>query len=135
MAAEYWGVTLDVVWRRIYNGLIPHKSDGGFIFVDVDPWSVDAEGKMYHEPPATFVTPEELDAIEALEAPVVSHFQSEEPGESSWEAEELPDEDDGAEESALPELDEDESATFGRLSWTEVRRQVSRTRKPPTVIR
>ena len=34
-------------------------------------------------------------------------------------------------ENELPELDEEESATFGRLSWQEVRQSVGRTRRPP----
>src|SRR5258708_2501356 len=27
VAAEYWGVTLDVVWDRIHSDLVPHKTE------------------------------------------------------------------------------------------------------------
>jgi hypothetical protein len=38
---------------------------------------------------------------------------------------------DRTDEDELPELDDEESATFGRLSWQEVRQSVGRTRRPP----
>ena len=39
--------------------------------------------------------------------------------------------DDSDAENELPDLDEEETSTFGRLSWVDVRSQVSRTRRPP----
>jgi hypothetical protein len=149
VAAEYWGVTLDVVWRRIYEGLVPHKNDRGFVFVDVDPWTPDAAGVLHHEPPPTFVTPrepllhapaelapcwegtgapieQERDPIGALRLrPVPARAGR---GEDSGDREE-------GDEDELPPLDEEESATFGRLSWHEVRQRVSRTRRPPPAFR
>ena len=34
-------------------------------------------------------------------------------------------------DSELPELDDEESATFAQLSWRDVRQSVGRTRRPP----
>ena len=45
IAAEFWGVTLDVVWDRIYSDLVPHKTEQGFVFIDVDPWGPTVEGR------------------------------------------------------------------------------------------
>lgn len=161
VAAEYWGVTLDVVWRRIYEGLVPHTNDRGFVFVDVDPWTPDADGALLHDPPATFVASDTImeragldstcppaDLFDPLEYELligdgaddlVEERAPEPPPEDAEPAtasleDELEDTDEDEEESdedELPELDDDETATFGRLSWHEVRRQVSRTRVPP----
>jgi hypothetical protein len=133
VAAEYWGITLDVVWRRIYNRLIPHKSDGGFIFVDVDPWTPDVHGHQLHEAPPTFVASDAFEPAPAFDLPVIEHFAAE--VREDEESEEDPPAADETEEAALPELDEEETATFGRLSWVEVRQQVSRTRRPPPSVR
>lgn len=147
VAAEYWGVSLDVVWQRIYEGLIPHKNDGGFVFIDVDPWTPDASGALHHAPPATFVTPQELPPPEpapiaaAWDAPAVATMERKrdaigtfgvrrDPGRERDGDQENRDEDD-----ELPPLDEEESATFSRLSWHEVRQRVSRTRRPPPAFR
>jgi hypothetical protein len=151
VAAEYWGITLDVVWRRIYNGQIPHKFESGFALVDVDPWRPDADGVLPHDVPPTFVLPEDSQAADAIDSPLIEQFQSEVPQEapveswsfrdeeeetSQWKLEDDADaeQEDREEEDALPELDEEESATFGRLSWQDVRQQVSRTRRPPPSI-
>lgn len=137
VAAEYWGISLDVVWRRVTDGLVPHKSDSGFLFVDVDPWTSHCSGAFRHAPPPTFV-------ITAATPPTVeSSYQTistepllgQEPG-----AQTLSDPSDDPDEPVkpadeLPELDEEESATFGRLSWEEVRQQVSRTRRAPAKLR
>ena len=134
VAAEYWGISLDVVWRRVTDGLVPHKSDSGFLFVDVDPWTSHCSGAFRHEPPPTFV-------ITAATPPTVeSSFQATQTDYSLGEelaAQTLSDPSDDLDEPAkqsdeLPELDEEETATFGRLSWEEVRQQVSRTRRPPS---
>src|SRR5689334_1550062 len=58
VAAEYWGVSLDVVWDRIYSDLVPHKTERGFVFIDVDPWNPDPSGALHHTPPATYVEAE-----------------------------------------------------------------------------
>lgn len=144
VAAEYWGVTLDVVWRRIYEGLIPHKNDRGFVFVDVDPWTPDAEGAFHHEPPATFVTPQEpllhqapaaaraWDEQGVRQPAVVDDHEcacAPTPAACARQEEDREDDDD-----ELPPLDDEETATFGRLSWHDVRQRVSRTRRPPPVL-
>ncbi|HEY8750402.1 MAG TPA: hypothetical protein VIM11_20630, partial [Tepidisphaeraceae bacterium] len=55
VAAEFWGVTVDVVWERINCDLVPHKTERGFVFIDVDPWRPESTGGYLHEPPPTFV--------------------------------------------------------------------------------
>lgn len=132
VAAEYWGVTLDVVWERIYSDLVPHKTERGFVFVDVDPWHPTCDGFLLHDPPATFVPAD----VSAVAEPVISDTLVYE-NAPSIEGELLQQEVLSLEETAildeeeLPDLDEEESATFGRLSWQEVRQSVSRTRRPP----
>lgn len=146
VAAEYWGVSLDVVWRRIYDGLVPYKNDRGFVFVDVDPWTPDASGTVHHEPPPTFVTPKEP----LLHQPAAGTATREEPrlpverereaigtfklrrnsGRNDDRVDQARDDDD-----ELPPLDDEESATFTRFTWQEVRQRVSRTRRPPPAFR
>ena len=176
VAADFWGVTLDVVWRRICDGLVPHKTEEGFVFIDVDPWTADSDGNLLHQPPSTFVAAS--DAISLEESILTSAFAPDDivpaqwlesqPSDAgielleakfltadSWDiasieqltrddesepvfasiAEDEADfehvNDDSDAHSELPDLDEEETATFGRLSWVEVRSQVSRIRRPP----
>lgn len=146
VAAEYWGVPLDAVWNRIHDNLVPCKTEQGFVFIDVDPWRFEPNVAPFHEPPPTF--------IPAAEDPAAALALADDLNSEDLNGEELNDDDlngderdflsddldlptdeddsfDSEEESELPELDEEESATFGRLSWEEVRRTVSRTRRPP----
>jgi hypothetical protein len=133
VAAEYWGVPLDVVCQRMSNGLVPQKTDQGFVFLDVDPWSADSRGKPHHEPPPTFVsTP--IEFLDEQSGPIDSSSDSSAPAHQAISEDssiEHDDDEDAPEASALPELDPEEEATFGRLSWHEVRSRVSRTRRPP----
>lgn len=137
VAAEYWGVSLDVVWRRIYDGLVPYKNDRGFVFVDVDPWTPDAKGALHHEPPPTFVTPQEpllhstASTTASWQEPALA-VAEERP--NAWEVGysiDRPEAKTETDEDELPPLDDEESATFSRFSWHEVRQRVSRTRRPP----
>lgn len=141
VAAEYWGVTLDVVWSRIYSDLVPHKTERGFVFIDVDPWHPEPDGSLLHQPPPTFV-PAEADFEPACPEPACS--EPAEPVERATSDTLVCEEDESLSQDYLcedeelmldggdlPELDEEESATFGRLSWQEVRQTVSRTRRPP----
>ncbi len=151
VAAEYWGVAVDVVWDRIHCDLVPHKNERGFVFVDVDPWTPAFTGHLVHEPPPTFIpaTAPEV-AIPVTSGAVLGYLDPEE--EVFLSADQLRDEevtcfsrdeeldsdleDEGdlegeSDEENLPELDEEESATFGRLSWQDVRQSVGRTRRPP----
>jgi hypothetical protein len=134
VAAEYWGISLDVVWRRITDGLVPHKSDSGFLFVDVDPWAATCTGALRHRPPPTFVIT--ADAPSAVESPMlwpVMEPPVDLPAVLLSELSENGEESNGqTQDDELPELDEEETATFGRLTWSEVRQQVSRTRRPPS---
>lgn len=137
VAAEYWGISLDLVMRRITDGLVPHMSDAGFIFVDVDPWSAACTGGFRQQPPPTFVSTAESPApVESFS--VVAAHDDMSPDEAN-PSNSSPDRSDPSDEfeldQSLPELDEEESATFGRLSWEEVRQQVSRTRRPPPSLR
>jgi hypothetical protein len=150
VAAEFWGVTLDVVWDRIHCDMVPHKSEAGFVFIDVDPWTPAFTGRVVHQPPPTFVPSAgpEL-AVPVTSGAVLGQLDPEEEvflsadllngqEESFFTREDREDEleDEGdftdePEEEKLPELDEEESATFGRLSWQDVRQSVARTRRPP----
>lgn len=167
VAAEYWGVTIDVVWDRIHADLVPHKTERGFVFIDVDPWRVESSGLYPHEPPATFVpaasTPDffapalstmllcepKLDEAEQAfladeplsddeaflfvhesQGPLAIAENSSEEQDADGLSDEL-DEGEADGDDELPPLDEEESATFGRLSWQEVRQTVGRTRRPP----
>jgi hypothetical protein len=135
VAAEYWGISLDVVLRRITDGLVPHMSESGFVFVDVDPWATACTGAFRHAAPPTFVsTADILPTVESSSGDLLlaeddseEDFESESLAESSEEPHEM-----DQHAGDLPELDEEESATFGRLSWEEVRQQVSRTRRAPS---
>jgi len=161
VAAEYWGVTVDVVWDRIQSDLVPHKNERGFVFVDVDPWTPAFTGHVVHEPPPTFVpaTAPELAVSVTSGGPVLGYLDPEEEvflsvnqfrdeevtcfsrseddietalgDDSESDFEDEADVDEETDEESLPELDDEESATFGRLSWQEVRQSVGRTRRPP----
>ena len=136
VAAEFWGVTVDAVWSRIYGDLVPYKIEGGFTFVDVDPWTPTAKGVRPHQPPSTFVPAVDAsrssdDDAAFFEFDLASDSEDDLPPlDNSIEGEEFPPDD--LEDADLPDLDEEETATFGRLSWQDVRQQVSRTRRPPT---
>ena len=121
VAAEFWGVSLDVVWTRIYAGQVPHKRDGGFVFVDVAPWGADFNGVVYHTPPMTYVAAEDEEEI------ALASDEALEPADS----EEIYDRANETFDDELPPLDEDESATFSRFGWEESRRRVGRMRIPP----
>jgi hypothetical protein len=150
VAAEFWGVTIDVVWDRINCDLVPHKTERGFVFIDVDPWRPESTGRYMHEPPPTFVPAGGPDAY----APAMSATLLCEPPLNAQEdaflsADVLSDDEtvflrdeevdddlvgadgDSEESEELPRLDDEEWATFGRLSWQEVRQSVGRTRRPP----
>ena len=60
-------MSLDVVWDRIYSDLVPHKTERGFVFIDVDPWNPDPSGALHHPPPATYVEAEAQRAIALFE--------------------------------------------------------------------
>ena len=205
IAAEFWGVALDVVWDRIHSDLVPHKMENGFVFIDVDPWGPCTDSQVI--PPPTFVLSQELaeearsfaisldpaesrmlmhdlpqlrgssiysDEIKLIsgtplddaDQPMLDSFRDldrsafelsdaeiaglepseleqlrEESGSATavaiaqGESEDESFEDEVSEEESesaeLPELDEEEEATFTRLSWQDVRRSVGRTRRPP----
>lgn len=133
VAAEYWGISVDLVLRRMSEGLLPQMSQSGFVFVDIDPWTAACSGGYRHEPPPTFVsTPQVMGCTHSTWAPASA------PADAAEDELLLEESDQTQEEQAddeLPDLDEEESATFGRLSWEEVRQQVSRTRRPPPSFR
>ena len=121
VAAEFWGVSLDVVWTRIYAGQVPHKRDGGFVFVDVAPWGADFKGVVRHQPPITYVAADDAEGDVALAADEVELL-----------TEEVGDRDDAvSDDDELPPLDGEESATFTRFGWQESRQRVGRMRIPP----
>jgi hypothetical protein len=132
VAAEYWGVTVAVVWERIYNDLVPHKTERGFVFVDVDPWQPNCDGFVIHQPPATYVPAEVVWAPQPVTSDSLLRDTLIELDDELLAGDSLSDDEEALlDEDELPELDEEESATFGRLSWDEVRQTVARTRRPP----
>ena len=111
VAAEFWGVTVDTVLHRVRDGQVPHKTDQGFLFVDVAPWSMDAAGARHHRPPPTFVpVPVEVES-------------SDEEDDRSSHADELNDE--------QFEIDDEETPDFNWHSREQIRKDVSRRRRPP----
>ena len=135
VAAEYWGVSLTTVWDRICTDQVPHKAEGGFLFVDVDPWGTDCADAPGREPPPTYIAADE--AIEAsgtyneLEPVAATDTFEPQPLTDLWDQGDEREDVLAGDEEDLPVLDEEESATFGRLNWAEVRGRVSRTRRPP----
>lgn len=136
VAAEYWGISVDLVLRRMSEGLVPQMSQSGFIFVDIDPWATACTGAFRHEPPPTFVsTAESIAPVESAWSPVSIMANAEDESSVELMLDETDDSEERQDEDGLPDLDEEESATFGRLSWEEVRHKVSRTRRPPPAFR
>lgn len=136
VAAEYWGISVDLVLRRMSQGLVPQMSQSGFTFVDIDPWTTACTGAFRHEPPPTFVsTAESIPPVESAWSPVSIAADAEIQPSGELLLEETDESDEPQHDDELPDLDEEESATFGRLSWEEVRQQVSRTRRPPPAFR
>lgn len=121
VAAEFWGIPVDAVLARVREGQVSHKTEQGFLFVDVAPWSVDfVTARPSGPPPPTFV---------AVAADETSSAFNEQPTEiAAAEGEESAGDD---EEGLLASLSDEETESFSRLSWQEVRRTVGRTRKPP----
>lgn len=136
VAAEYWGISVDLVLRRMSEGLVPQMSQSGFVFVDIDPWATACTGAFRHEPPPTFVSAAEpIAAVESAWSPSSIFVDGAEESSAELLLEDAEDTEEPELEDELPDLDEEESATFGRLSWEEVRHQVSRTRRPPPALR
>ena len=135
VAAEYWGISLDLVMRRITDGLVPHMNDSGFVFVDVDPWATACISAFRHTPPPTFVSAAEMP--QTIDSSSDTLLLAEDDSPDGLESDSFCERSEGWQEedehsNDLPELDEEETATFGRLSWEEVRQQVSRTRRAPS---
>src|SRR5947207_1107346 len=69
VAAEFWGVSVDHVLGEIDNGSIPFKTESGWIFVDVAPWSAPTPAHDYtaleDHPPTYVVIPSTTVATEA----------------------------------------------------------------------
>ena len=132
VAAEFWGVTLDDIWTRILNDSVAHKAESGFIFIDV---GLPGSGRSVPRPP-TYVAAAEFLAAGDSAPDLDALFGS--PPEVVADADppiatlaEGNGQDESDESRELPELDDVESASFGRLNWQDVREQVSRTRRPP----
>jgi hypothetical protein len=67
VAAELWGVPIELVLYKAYHGQVPSREENGFTFVDVAPDSpvyVPNRPELVEEPQTwTTVTPEELAAL------------------------------------------------------------------------
>ena len=132
VAAEYWGVTLDVVRQRVCDGLIPHKTEQGFVFLDVDPWTVDSVGRPFHPHPLTYLsTPIDPGAAVHSSSTEISLTNNVEDLPPTHDPDGAHCENETNTSEIADELSDEESATFARLSWEEVRSRVSRARRPP----
>ena len=67
LAADYLGMSIDEILFRVRAGMLPSKTENGFVFVDVAPNS-----PRYDEPPARLATFVEVTPAEyaALHAPL-----------------------------------------------------------------
>lgn len=121
VAAEFWGIPVDAVLARVRDGLVEHKTEQGFVFVDVAPWSIDfVAARPIGPAPPTFVAATDDETLRPAH---------EAPPEIATSDREEPVADD--EEGLLASLSDEETESFSRLSWQEVRRNVSRTRRRP----
>lgn len=119
IAAEIWGVPIELIMQRIKSGQIASKWDEGFLVVDVAPEAPVMKRPPHLRPPTfTLITGDEMLAL--LDAADVAEMGVEQPPPQITlepDVEELP-----------PGLDE-ESPNFS--NWREARRRTSRTRIPP----
>lgn len=63
LAAELWGISVEQVWQRVHQGLVPVKQELGFMVVDVAPHSPIIGHAVSRPHPPTF-TPKEQAATE-----------------------------------------------------------------------
>ena len=125
IAAELWGVSLDVVLARIADGSLASDQNCGFTVVDAAPWgnSCSPPRPTSEPPPPTYV------AIPASSVPAgleLEQFLIEEVPPPAPPAVIPSDEID----PELPPLDEEEDdKPIG--NWREVRKRMGRTRRPP----
>lgn len=125
VAAELWQISLEQVMSDIAAGRVRSRSEGGFVFVDMDPSSGAPEIQQYNARPAQYrrslawtmpaaqplVTQAERDALLDEAAPEQSAFSHEPPCEDP---------------PAPMTLSEDDIP-----NWNEVRARVGRSRRPP----
>ena len=130
IAAELWGVSLDLVLARIADGSLASSEDCGFTVVDAAPWGHRAHvppRPSSEPPPPTFV------AIPADEIPAVltiGQFLVAENPPVPPRPPHVPVVPLGEEDPEIPPLDEEEDdKPIG--NWREVRSRTSRTRRPP----
>jgi len=112
VAAEFWGLSIEAVLQRVRDGHISHKTEQGFLFVDVAPWSTDYVAPKLGPKPPTFTL-----------------ISDDEPADTdNHEGAEISQDD---EDELLAPLSDEESESFSQLNWDQVRQQVGRTRRPP----
>lgn len=103
IAADLWRVSVEHVLAKARDGAVPSKTEGGFTFVDIDPFGASPLPKPAAkcDRPSTFrqVTPAELQALHNGDA---DHPSTAEP-----------------------------SATWERTHWRDARTIVQRTRVAP----
>jgi hypothetical protein len=128
VAAELWGVSLELILARIADGSLAAGEECGFIVVDAAPWGTVAQPPRpsSEPPPQTYVAipadsvppalsfgqfhAEEVPAPAAPVAPVIEPLDEIDP--------ELP-----------PLDDEEDDKPIG--NWREVRSRAGRMRRPP----
>ena len=128
IAAELWGVSLDLVLARIADGSLASAEDCGFTVVDAAPWGHRAHlppRPTSEPPPPTFVAipADEIPAVLTIEQLMVA--ENPPPPPSPVPVEPVDEVD-----AELPPLDDEEDdKPIG--NWREVRSRTSRMRKPP----
>ncbi len=122
IAAEIWGVSVDHILQRVGDGSLSHRTDEGFMFVDVIPLARDETIAFDHKPaqeehPATF-TPLSQGEIEALREH--DNGPDDHPTDAPGEADPEP---------VAEDIEYESSVILG--DWRAARMRVGRTRVPP----
>jgi hypothetical protein len=141
VAAELWGVAVAHVLADVAAGRIPSRTEGTFVFVDIDPASAGAAGAA----PAPVGQAPDVPAAEtrpatyrrslawaqaAPQQPIVTPEER----QALMEGAEAVIDDDDADDDDTPYGDAPAPGTLSDddvPNWDEVRARVSRTRRPP----
>jgi len=114
IAAELWGVSVEHILQRVRDGDLAHRSDEGFMFVEV---GADAGSSTPSAAPIEATPP----IMAALSAAEVEALRA---GEAAMNEAT----DDGAKETQSPDDDE---ASLELEDWRAARARVAMTRTPP----
>ena len=136
VAAEMWGMPVDHVMAKVRDGVVPSKTEAGFLFVDIMPEPSAPAMQLPSGPaPETFVTVSDAE-LEALSAPAEPAISVPAPDAPAYAASPFVvettiryTEDDA--EGAQPAFEDEETPTFSAKDWQRVRAQTARLRRAP----